>query len=96
MATWFRPQSSYLHCSPRRIDYSKSLYSFVVCSKSLHILRGSNESVSNCDSAFSQLYKSGVQWLALKVKQDRFTTCFNDLWNRFVILEGGSGSDPLD
>ena len=22
------------------------------------------------------------------VKQDRFKTCFNDLWNRFIILEG--------
>ena len=22
-------------------------------------------------------------------EQDRFTTCFNNLWNRFIILEGG-------
>ena len=24
-----------------------------------------------------------------KSKQDRFKSCFNDLWNRFNILEGG-------
>ena len=25
-----------------------------------------------------------------QTEQDRFTTCFNDLWSRFIILGGGS------
>ena len=31
-----------------------------------------------------------------KKKQDRLTTCFNDLWNMFIILEGlVKGVKPL-
>ena len=40
---------------------------------------------TSCD----QLLLVSIRQKSQLRKQDRFTTCFNDLWNRLIILEGG-------